>query len=919
MLPYFKYDGLPAAETAAPGPAFYGTGGADTLTGTGAAESFWGGDGDRLVGGAGDDTYYLKSALDRVVEQAGGGIDKVVAWTSVYLPDHAGVENLQVDGDKTYGAGGAGDNIIQGGPGSQQLYGGLGQDVLIGGAGADTFIVVKGEGSDVIQDFTPGVDTLRLSAGFTSFSQLQAQLSQVGSDVKLDFGGGQGLILRNLQIGQLSAGDVELQFDRATLGAQTFHDEFSAPLSLWDAQSNPGGTWRPDFGYQGEQGVGSYTLVNNNEQQIYTSPYFRGANGNFPETPFVSNPDGTLSIWARPSNNNQLFDYNYTSGLITTQPTFSQTYGYFEMRADIPNAAGAWPAFWLIPADGSWPPELDIMETLSSDPRAAWTTEHSGVGGHSSNGRLSFIPDTADGFHTYAVSWTVKTLTWYIDGVEVFHTATPADMHKPMFIIANLALGGWGGAINQAALPAEFKIDYIRAYALADTVVTTPPAPAPSPAPSPVPPPAPGGASVLTSSGYADTLTGGVGADTLNAGQGPDRLTGGAGADTFVFKAMPWNAGHITDFRVGVDRLDISALYSNGYRGADPVADGYLSFVANGQGGTAVLLDTDGRAAGNTINFLVVTLDGVAPQTLTAASLGGAAPAPPPPGPVPPAPIAATGMVLTSTRYGDVLTGGANADTINAGQGPDQLTGGAGADRFVFKAMPWNAGHITDFQVGVDRLDIAALYDVRYAGSDPVADGYVSFVSNGSGGTTVLLDTDGAGAGNVIRFQIATLDGVSATGLTAAQVFGGGPAPITAGPTIPATGLLLTSTRYADTLSGGAGGDTLVAGQGPDRLVGGEGVDHFVFGKLPWNAGHVSDFSPGVDILDLRPLFASVGYKGGDPRADGYLTFQSDGHGGTVVRFDPDGFGSANPWPTTITTLDGVDPSNLRSSDWIFN
>ncbi|MCP6646158.1 hypothetical protein NL493_28860, partial [Klebsiella pneumoniae] len=88
--------------------------------------------------------------------------------------------------------------------------------------------------------------------------------------------------------------------------------------SIWDAQSNPTGTWRPDFGYQGEQGTGSYTLMSNNEKQIYTSPYFRGHDGDFHESPFVSNPDGTFSIVAKPRTNGEIFGYGYTSGMITT-------------------------------------------------------------------------------------------------------------------------------------------------------------------------------------------------------------------------------------------------------------------------------------------------------------------------------------------------------------------------------------------------------------------------------------------------------------------------------------------------------------------------------------------------------------------------------------------------------------------------
>jgi hypothetical protein len=72
----------------------------------------------------------------------------------------------------------------------------------------------------------------------------------------------------------------------------------------------------------------------------------------------------------------------------------------------------------------------------------------------------------------------------------------------------------------------------------------------------------------------ADTLRGGSGEDTLQGGIGADLLTGGAGADTFLW----WNTRSttvtdsrvgardtVTDFRHGVDRLDLS------YLGDDPL------------------------------------------------------------------------------------------------------------------------------------------------------------------------------------------------------------------------------------------------------------------------------------------------------------------------------------------------------------
>jgi Ca2+-binding RTX toxin-like protein len=417
----------------------------------------------------------------------------------------------------------------------------------------------------------------------------------------------------------------------------------------------------------------------------------------------------------------------------------------------------------------------------------------------------------------------------------------------------------------------------------------------------------------LVAAFYNDTLVGGAGNDTLEAGQGQGVLTGNAGADTFVFKAMPWNAGRITDFQVGVDKLDISALYAGGYAGANPVADGYVTFVNNGAGGTDVYLDPDGRAGLNLINFKIVTLAGVSPAGLTASSVLGSATA----GGTTGGSTGGTaggstvGVKLVAATYNATLVGGAGNDTLEGGQGQGVLTGGAGSDTFAFKAMPWNAGRITDFQVGVDRLDISALYTNGYTGSNPVADGYVTFVNNGAGGTDVYLDTDGVGGANAINFKVVTLAGVSSAGLTSNGVFGersaAGSASIAS--TGPA-GVKLTAQTYNATLVGGAGADTLEAGQGQGLLTGGAGSDLFVFNDMPWNAGRISDFQVGVDFIDISDLYTN-GYSGANPVADGYVTFVANGAGGTDVLLDTDGPGGTNSIRFKVVSLDGVQPGSL--------
>jgi hypothetical protein len=101
-------------------------------------------------------------------------------------------------------------------------------------------------------------------------------------------------------------------------------------------------------------------------------------------------------------------------------------------------------------------------------------------------------------------------------------------------------------------------------------------------------------------------------------------------------------------------------------------------------------------------------------------------------------------------------------------------------------------------------------------------------------------------------------------------------------------------------------------------MTGDGGVDLFVFEHLPWNGGHITDFTSGIDKLDLRTLFAASGYAGTDPLGDGYLRFEADGSGNTRVMFDPDGPATGYQWPFLIVTLDQVQPAAVQASDWLF-
>jgi hypothetical protein len=238
----------------------------------------------------------------------------------------------------------------------------------------------------------------------------------------------------------------------------TFADEFDA-FRPW---AGGHGVWRTTFGDGAQRGLDRRSLPTNGELQLYVDAALTDDRGPIGLNPFTAH-GGMLDIEARPTPPGlvqRLNGYRFISGVITTQPVMRQTYGYFEMRAELPRGRGLWPAFWLLPADLSWPPEIDVMESIG-DPTHVYMTTHSSVG-NGVHGEATIAP----GFHVFAVSWDRQNVIWYIDGREAAREPTPQDLNKPMFMLANLAVGGgWPGAPDQTtSFPARLRIDYIRAY-----------------------------------------------------------------------------------------------------------------------------------------------------------------------------------------------------------------------------------------------------------------------------------------------------------------------------------------------------------------------------------------------------------------------------------------------------------------------
>ncbi|MEL6222419.1 MAG: hypothetical protein AAFQ57_10110 [Cyanobacteria bacterium J06626_14] len=147
--------------------------------------------GDRLVGtmrddvirsGGGRDQVSGLSGDDQII--AGGGNDR--------LRGNAGNDDLM---------GGAGRDRLNGGNGNDELDGGRGRDIYRGGAGNDIFVIERGPGFDIIQDFRDG-DMIRLGNGLR-FEQVRA--NQQGRDTLLSRGNDVLAVVRRFDVADFTS------------------------------------------------------------------------------------------------------------------------------------------------------------------------------------------------------------------------------------------------------------------------------------------------------------------------------------------------------------------------------------------------------------------------------------------------------------------------------------------------------------------------------------------------------------------------------------------------------------------------------------------------------------------------------------------------------------------------------------------
>ena len=246
---------------------------------------------------------------------------------------------------------------------------------------------------------------------------------------------------------------------------QSFATQFDrpdAPLLVGD-----GGPFTSTY----ESWGGLRTLHGNQEQQLYVDAGFPALPSDAPRYDPFSIKDGVLEIRAVPTPPamRDVVPLPYVSGMLSTERSFAQRFGYFEMRAQLPAGQGLWPAFWMVAKTQSEHIEIDIFEALGRDTGSVFQSLH--MLKARGPGVLQHVAMPGEGYdkgmHDYGLMWSERELRFYIDGRETLRLpGKTVQDSPPMYMIANLAVGGsWGGdADARTPFPAVMRVQHMRAY-----------------------------------------------------------------------------------------------------------------------------------------------------------------------------------------------------------------------------------------------------------------------------------------------------------------------------------------------------------------------------------------------------------------------------------------------------------------------
>jgi Ca2+-binding RTX toxin-like protein len=741
--------------------------GNDTLLGNDGNDTLDGGLGnDAMAGAKGNDVYTVDSADDSVTEAAGQGTDLVQTSVDLNLLSDTGfagqeIENIKLLAGATTATGNTLNNVItgndagntlSGGDGNDTLTGGLGNDTLDGGKGNDTMTGGLGNDTYVVDSATDkivesgagssgGIDLVQSSVTFSLSALTNIENLKLTGSGNID---GAGNALANTLTGNdgnnVLDGGKGIDIFVGGKGNDTFVIDDAAELT------NP-----TNISNNGSDGAGSDTV--RTALQLGGGGGI-GGSGAFTGVAGVENYVNTgAKAWIVDLSGATGVTHTLVGGSSTDTLTGSDQADFIDGgKGNDIMKGGAGADTFVVDSLGDQVIDGTSIDTLLINRSIDLTKDFTNFDIVTLTGTAALnLTGNGDG----------NTLTGN-DGANTIDGGGGADVMA----------GGKGNDIYVVDVPGDVVketagqgIDTIRASVDIDLT----------------------GANflnqeienvvILTVDGHAVTgnslnnaLTGNDGADTLDGGAGADILTGGKGDDIYVVdnpgdKIVETVSGTVggTDTVQSSINFSLSALTNvehltltgtgdiNGTGNAlenhvtgndgDNVLDGGkgADTLVGGLGNDTYIVDnvldvadeTGGSGSHDLVKSSVsFSIDsGIEDLTLT----GGAA-------------INATGNAAANQ-----IVGNSGNNVIDGKSGQDTLTGNGGIDTFHYAQLSdgGTSETITDFKVGKggDVLDIHDLISGLSGATagNAVNDGFLQFVSDGSGGTNVQIDSDGGG------------------------------------------------------------------------------------------------------------------------------------------------------------------------------
>ncbi len=262
------------------------------------------------------------------------------------------------------------------------------------------------------------------------------------------------------------------EFDGQSAYALHLHVGADDPAKNGQDRANSSRIWETYFA-----GWNVRHLEGNNDLALKAGPDYRGLGGLSLSEHGIHlhelTDEGTIKLYARPTPSALLeqFEMPYLGGMISGENLHSQTYGYWEMRVRLNSISAShhW-AFWLIPDDHAWPPEIDMLEAVGSNPSNQSDADYFFFNSILSDPNTDEItrvtpPRGKDAWYTVGFLWTKTDMRWFLDGQEVRSRPAMGGDKALYFLVSPEVGGNWVGAPTANTVwPTEAEIDYVRVY-----------------------------------------------------------------------------------------------------------------------------------------------------------------------------------------------------------------------------------------------------------------------------------------------------------------------------------------------------------------------------------------------------------------------------------------------------------------------